>query len=84
MDTIAMTSKVRLNIRQYQKVAESKGWTSIRKASEVIGCEPSTLSRILNGEQSCSGEFIASLLGAARPWEFNDLFLVVETGERVA
>ena len=80
---MAMTSRTRLNVRQYEKVAASKGWTSLRKAVADIGCEPSTLSRILSGEQACSGEFIASLLAAAAPWDFNDLFIVESTGERV-
>lgn len=83
MRSMAMTSKVRLNLRQYEKVAASKGWTSQRKASEVIGCEPSTLGRILAGESSCSGEFIASLLKAAKPWEFDDLFVCEHVDEPV-
>lgn len=75
MSRMAMTSRVRLNRRQYDKVAKSMGWSSLRQAAAAVGCEPSTLSRILNGDSACSGEFIASLLKAAAPWEFTDLFM---------
>ncbi|GAW57327.1 hypothetical protein [Nocardioides sp. PD653] len=71
-----MGALVRLNLRQYAKIAESKGWKTATAASREIGCEVSTLSRILRGERACGGEFIANLLVAARPWEFNDLFYV--------
>jgi hypothetical protein len=80
---MAMTSRVRLNLRQYEKVAASKSWTSQRKAAEAIGCEPSTLGRILVGESACSGEFIASLLKAAKPWEFDDLFVCEHEADAV-
>lgn len=80
-----MGALVRLNVRQYRKVAESKGWKTITAASQAIGCEVSTLSRILRGERACGGEFIANLLVAAKPWEFNDLFYVeVDEPEQVS
>ena len=77
-----MGALVRLNLRQFAKIAESKGWVkadgsiAVSKAASAIGCEPSTVSRILRGERACGGEFIANLLVAATPWEFNDLFWV--------
>lgn len=71
-----MGSLIRLKVRQYEKVAASKGWTSTTSAARAIGCEVSTLSRILRGERACGGEFIANLLVAASPWDFNDLFEV--------
>lgn len=84
-----MGALVRLNIRNFNKIGESKYWTkpdgsiSVTKAAQEIGCEPSTVSRILRGERACGGEFIANLLVAAKPWEFNDLFWV-ETEDGVA
>lgn len=85
MEVIGMGALVRLNLRQYAKIAESKGWKSTTAAAREIGCEVSTLSRILRGERACGGEFIANLLVAARPWEFNDLFYVeVDDAEDVA
>lgn len=75
-----MGALVRLNIRQFNKIAESKNWKSTSAAARAIGCEVSTLSRILRGERACGGEFIANLLTAAKPWEFNDLFYI-ETDE---
>lgn len=89
MEVVGMGALVRLNLRQFAKIAESKGWTkadgsvAITRAAEAIGCEPSTVSRILRGERACGGEFIANLLVAAKPWEFNDLFWV-ETEEDAA
>lgn len=89
MEVIAMGALVRLNLRQFAKIAESKGWTkadgsiAATKAAQAIGCEPSTVTRILRGERACGGEFIANLLVAAKPWEFNDLFWV-ETEDDVA
>ena len=71
-----MGALVRLNVRQFRKIAESKGWGTTTAASKAIGCEVSTLSRILRGERACGGEFIANLLVAAKPWDFNDLFYV--------
>lgn len=79
-----MGSLIRLNLRQYEKIAASKGWTSITAASRVIGCEVSTLSRILKGQRACGGEFIANLLVAVKPWEFNDLFIIDEPDEDAA
>ena len=82
MEVIGMGALVRLNLRQFAKIAESKGWVkadgsiAVSKAAGAIGCEPSTVSRILRGERACGGEFIANLLVAASPWEFNDLFWV--------
>jgi hypothetical protein len=76
MEVLAMGALVRLNLRQYTKIAESKGWATTTAAARAIGCEVSTLSRILRGERACGGEFIANLLVAAKPWEFNDLFYV--------
>ena len=67
---------VRLKVNQFSKIAASKGWTSTTAAAKAIGCEVSTLSRILRGERACGGEFIANLLVAAAPWDFNDLFEV--------
>jgi hypothetical protein len=67
---------IRLDIRQFNKIAASKGWTTTTAAAKAIGCEVSTLSRIIRGERACGGEFIANLLVAAAPWEFNDLFQV--------
>lgn len=72
---------IRLNLRQYNKIAASKGWGSTTAAARAIGCEVSTLSRILRGERACGGEFIANLLVAADPWDFNDLF-EIETGDQ--
>lgn len=71
-----MGALVRLNIRQFHKIAESKNWKTTTAAARAIGCEVSTLSRILRGERACGGEFIANLLTAAKPWEFNDLFYI--------
>lgn len=71
-----MGALIRLNVRQFHKIAESKQWGSTTAAARAIGCEVSTLSRILRGERACGGEFIANLLVAAKPWEFNDLFIV--------
>lgn len=76
MEVLGMGALVRLNLRQYRKIAESKGWRTTTAAARAIGCEVSTLSRILRGERACGGEFIANLLVAASPWEFNDLFYV--------
>lgn len=79
-----MGALVRLNLRQYAKVAESKGWKTTTAAARAIGCEVSTLSRILRGERACGGEFIANLITAAKPWEFNDLFYIeVDDSEQV-
>lgn len=72
---------IRLNLRQYNKIAASKGWGSTTAAARAIGCEVSTLSRILRGERACGGEFIANLLVAADPWDFNDLF-EIEAGDQ--
>lgn len=83
MEVLGMGALVRLNVRQYQKIAESKGWGSTTAGARAIGCEVSTLSRILKGERACGGEFIANLLTAAAPWEFNDLFYV-ETDDEPA
>jgi hypothetical protein len=71
---------IRLNVKQFNKIAASKGWGSTSAAARSIGCEVSTLSRILKGERACGGDFIANLLVAAAPWDFNDLF-EVETGD---
>lgn len=82
MEVMSVGALVRLNLRQFAKIADSKGWTkpdgsvAITRAAAAIGCEPSTVSRILRGERACGGEFIANLLVAAKPWEFNDLFYV--------
>lgn len=72
---------IRLNVRQFNKIAASKGWGSTTAAAKAIGCEVSTLSRILRGERACGGEFIANLLVAAQPWDFNDLFEVESDDE---
>lgn len=77
-----MGALVRLNLRQFEKIAASKGWVksdgtvAVTRAAHAIGCEPSTLGRILKRERACGGEFIANLLTAARPWEFSDLFWI--------
>ncbi|MCU1592464.1 MAG: hypothetical protein JWP11_3720 [Frankiales bacterium] len=71
---------VRLRVQQFAKIAASKDWNTTTSAAKAIGCEVSTLSRILRGERACGGEFIANLLVAAKPWDFNDLF-EVETGD---
>lgn len=76
MEELGMGALVRLKVRQYEKVAASKGWNTATAAARSIGCEVSTLTRILKGERACGGEFIANLLVAAAPWEFNDLFYV--------
>lgn len=76
MGAYGMGALVRLNVRQYNKIAEFKGWKTTTAGAKAIGCEVSTLSRILRGERACGGEFIANLLVAAKPWEFNDLFEV--------
>ena len=73
-------SLIRLKVKQFDKIAASKGWGSTTAAARAIGCEVSTLSRIRRGERACGGDFIANLLVAANPWDFNDLF-EVETGE---
>lgn len=73
---VVMGALIRLKISQYNKIASSKGWNSTTAAARAIGCEVSTLSRILRGERACGGEFIANLLTAAAPWDFNDLFEV--------
>jgi hypothetical protein len=79
-----MGALVRLNVKQFNKIAESKGWGSTTAAARAIGCEVSTLSRILRGERACGGEFIANLITAAKPWDFNDLFYVeAEDAEQV-
>lgn len=75
-----MGALVRLKVAQFNKIAASKGWGSTTAAARAIHCEVSTLSRILRGERACGGEFIANLLVAAAPWDFNDLF-EVETGD---
>lgn len=82
METIGMGALVRLNLKQFHKIAASKDWTkpdgtlAVTRAAQAIGCEPSTVSRIVRGERACGGEFIANLLTAAAPWEFSDLFYV--------
>lgn len=76
---VGMGALVRLNIPQYRKIAATKGWGSTTAAARAIGCEVSTLSRILNQERACGGDFIANLLVAARPWDFNDLFTVEDS-----
>lgn len=76
MGARVMGSVVRLKIGQFNKIAASKGWTSTTAAAKAIGCEVSTLSRIIRGDRACGGEFIANLLTAAAPWDFNDLFEV--------
>lgn len=73
-----MGALIRLNIPQFQKIAASKGWSSTTAMARAIGCEVSTVSRILRGHRACGGEFIANLLVAAAPWDFNDLFTVEE------
>lgn len=78
MEVIGMGALVRLKIGQFEKIATSKGWASTSAAARAIGCEVSTLSRILKQERACGGEFIANLLTAAKPWDFNDLFYVEE------
>lgn len=75
---------VRLNVRQFNKIAASKGWGSTTAAARAIGCEVSTLSRILRGERACGGEFIANLLVAAQPWDFSDLFSVEGDDDEVS
>jgi hypothetical protein len=82
MEALSMGALIRLNLRQFTKIAASKGWTkpdgsiAVTRAAAAIGCEPSTVSRILRGERACGGEFVANLLIAAKPWEFNDLFYI--------
>jgi hypothetical protein len=78
--TLMAGALIRLKIGQFNKIASSKGWASTTASSKAIGCEVSTLSRILKGERACGGDFIANLLAAAAPWDFNDLF-EVETGD---
>ena len=58
----------------------------VRHAAQDIGCDPSTLSRILRGEAACGGEFIANLLDAIGPvYRFDDVFRVEPVApERVA
>lgn len=84
MEAYGMGALVRLNVKQFHKIAESKGWTSTSAAARAIGCEVSTLSRILKGERACGGAFIANLLVAARPWDFADLFTVEVDAEDFA
>lgn len=76
MGVYGMGALVRLNVRQFNKIAASKDWKTTTAAARAIGCEVSTLSRILRGERACGGEFIGNLLVAARPWDFSDLFYV--------
>lgn len=76
MEVIGMGALVRLKINQFEKIASSKDWKTTTAAARAIGCEVSTLSRILKQERACGGEFIANLLIAAAPWDFNDLFYV--------
>jgi hypothetical protein len=76
VEVMGLPAVIRLNVSRYKKIAASKGWESSTAAARSIGCEVSTLTRIINGERSCGGEFIANLLVAAAPWEFNDLFEV--------
>lgn len=75
---VGMGAVIRLRVKQFEKIARSQGWGSTTAAARAIGCEVSTLSRILRGQRSCGGEFIANLLVAAKPWEFDDLFVVEE------
>jgi hypothetical protein len=84
MGVYGMGALVRLNVRQFEKIAASKDWKTTTAAARAIGCEVSTLSRILRGERACGGEFIANLLVAAKPWDFSDLFWVdVDQDEQV-
>jgi hypothetical protein len=80
MEVLSLPAVIRLNVGRFRKIAASKGWETTTAASRAIGCEVSTLSRIINGERSCGGEFIANLLVAAAPWDFNDLFEVDNDG----
>jgi len=80
---VGMGAVIRLRVKQFDKIAKSKGWNTTSAGARAIGCEVSTLSRILRGQRSCGGEFIANLLVAAKPWDFDDLF-VIEESERVA
>lgn len=86
MEVMSLPAVIRLNVGRFQKIAASKGWDSTTAAARAIGCEVSTLSRILKQERSCGGEFIANLLIAATPWDFNDLFEVDAnpSGEKAA
>lgn len=58
---------------------------SVRRVAEDIGCQPSTLSRILRGERACGGSFIANVLAAIEPAHgFADVFIVVHAGDEAA
>lgn len=79
-----MPAQIRLRVDQFLKIGVTKGWTrqyddarfSFAAAAAAINISESSLNRIYNGHLACSGAFIARLLIAAAPWDFNDLFVV--------
>lgn len=71
-----MAARIVLQIRQYKKLAEEKGWHSDKAAALAIGVDPTTVWRVRKGLKAPSQAFIAGLLEAAKPWDFYDLFTV--------
>jgi hypothetical protein len=66
MEVSSLPAVIRLNVGSTED-RRLEGLDSTTAAARAIGCEVSTLSRILKGERSCGGEFIANLLVAAAP-----------------
>lgn len=77
-----MTPAVRLDVARFNTLALRQGWTkkngdvSLAVAARAIGCQPSTLSRLIYSQRACGGDFIARVLTITGPRRFHDVFTV--------
>lgn len=72
---IALVPTIRLRTRQFDEIAEHKGWDSDAAAGRAIGVDGATVWRVRRGIANPGERFIAGLLLAVRPsWRFDDLF----------
>lgn len=72
-----MAAEVRLRVGQWAKFCRMRGWESQNQQARALHVAPSTINRILKGDQKPSGEFIGAALTAFPELEFNDLFEVI-------
>lgn len=77
-------ASIRLRIRQYEKIAQAKGWRSDAQVGAAIGLDAATVWRVRKGKAAPGERFIAGLLVAAMPFEFGDLFEVVTESDEDA
>lgn len=79
-----MPVTLRLRHMQLAKLRKLAKIDTDQELARVMGVNPATVSRVLQGKQAPGPKFMASLVQVFDGWDLDDLFEVVEMEDHAA